>query len=323
MLKDCLRSLMVQETPSQVRLTVVVVENDAESRCRSLVEEMARQPGAPRIVYGHEAEIGIPFARNRSLDLALEHDADWIGFIDDDEIASPDWIAKLAAAAARLDADVLQGPVEAIYPPQASRLLQKAAKRRPTGTRRCTAYTNNTLMRASIARKQGLGLRFDEAMRFTGGSDVEFFSRAVAHGAVIRWVDEAVVSESVPMARLTLRWQLERARRTGANRACLDAQRNGSARGRQRERHLPWQDRQRLHRDAGRARGLPPQLTAGQSHCPARAAQAFVERRKSRRGAAHQAAAVFAGGGELTRFGLANGMLGQTQTDTTRSVRSF
>jgi succinoglycan biosynthesis protein ExoM len=230
MLKDCLRSLMVQQTPSHVRLTIVVVENDEESRCRWLVEEMARQHGAPRIVYGHEPEIGIPFARNRSLELALEHDADWIGFIDDDEIASPDWIAKLVAAAAALDADVLQGPVEAIYPPQTSHLVQKAAKRRPTGSSRGTAYTNNTLMRASIARKEGLGLRFDEAMRFTGGSDVEFFSRAVAHGAVIRWVDEAVVSESVPMARLTLRWQLERARRTGANHAYLDAQRNGVAR---------------------------------------------------------------------------------------------
>ena len=230
MLKACLDSLIAQEMPTSVHLTVVVVENDAESRCRLLVEQMALAAGAPQLVYGHEPAVGIPYARNRSVELALKLDPDWIGFIDDDEIAAPAWIAKFAAATASLDADVLQGPVVAIYPPGAPRLVQKEAKRRPTGTRLDTAYTNNTLVRASIVREDGLALRFDEAMRFTGGSDAEFFFRAAARGAVIRWVDEAVVTERVPLERLTLRWQLARARRTGANRALYDVRQKGVVR---------------------------------------------------------------------------------------------
>ena len=82
-------------------------------------------------------------------------------------------------------------------------------------------------MRSSLVRADGLALRFDEAMRFTGGSDSDFFSRAVARGAIIRWVDEAVVKEIVPEERLSLRWNLERARRSGANKVYIDEQREG------------------------------------------------------------------------------------------------
>jgi succinoglycan biosynthesis protein ExoM len=230
MLRRCLDSLIVQEVPASLRLTIVVVENDIESGCRVLVEQVASRAGSTVMAYGHEPTIGIPYARNRSVQLALRYSPDWIAFIDDDEIAAPDWLAKLAAATSMLDADVLQGPVVAKYPPKASPFVQKEAKRRPTGTRLDTAYTNNTLMRVSIVRDDGLALRFDETMRFSGGSDAEFFFRAAARGAVIRWVDEAVVTELVPMERLTLAWQLARARRTGANRFLYDIRRKGVAR---------------------------------------------------------------------------------------------
>ena len=217
MLKACLRSLSEQEIPDHVQLTIVVVETTPRAVARRLSGR--RYGTARRLSWFMATSLRSAFpAPNWSIDLALEHGPDWVGFIDDDEVAAPDWIASFATATATVDADVLQGPVEVKYPPECSRLIQKEAKRKPTGTRLGSAYTNNALMRASIVSRKGLALRFDETMRFTGGSDAEFFSRAAARGAVIRWVDEAVVTESVPMERLTLRWQLERARRTGANR---------------------------------------------------------------------------------------------------------
>jgi succinoglycan biosynthesis protein ExoM len=114
-----------------------------------------------------------------------------------------------------MKADVLAGPVVEVD--ARSGAVLRDHKRRPTGARLKTAKTNNTLMRAAIASAEGLGLRFDERLRFTGGSDVEFFQRANEQGAVICWTAEAVVSASVPEERLTLRWRCERERRVGAN----------------------------------------------------------------------------------------------------------
>jgi succinoglycan biosynthesis protein ExoM len=227
MLRTCLESVIVQAVPQGSRISIVIVENHDERNCEALVEEIAMTPNAPPIIYGHEPELGIPFARNRSLDMALARGPDWIGFIDDDEIAEPNWIATLAGATSTLPADVLQGPVVPVYAKEPPRWLAPKPKHRSTGTLRATAYTNNTLMRASLVRSDGLGLRFDETMRFTGGSDSDFFTRAVARGVVIRWVDEAVVKEMVPEERLSLRWNLERARRSGANKVYIDTQKHG------------------------------------------------------------------------------------------------
>ena len=223
MLQSCLHSLAHQSVPDHVSFSIVVVENNESDACRTMVEKLAAQAGTPSLTYAHEPRIGIPIARNRTLDLALEQDADWIAFIDDDEVADPHWIANLMQAAQTHKADVLQGRVE--WSDEGSglgRLIRdiresKSQARGPTGTRLDMAATNCTMMRASIARIDGWGLRFNEAMRFSGGSDSEFFSRAATRGAVICWVEEAVVQETMPVERLTLRYQLQRERRGAAN----------------------------------------------------------------------------------------------------------
>lgn len=233
MLRDCLDSLISQRIPDDVSLAIVVVENNESEACRGIVEELAAQPGVPRLTYAHQPHIGIPIARNRALDLALKQNPDWIAFIDDDEVAYPEWIASFAHAAKMLEADVLQGPVERVDAgPDAGRVVRDIhiaadRKRRPTGTRLKVAATNNTMMRASLARADGLGLRFDESLRFTGGSDTEFFARAAKCGVVILWVDEAIVKESVPAERLTLGWQLQRERRVAANSMTLCIRQQG------------------------------------------------------------------------------------------------
>jgi succinoglycan biosynthesis protein ExoM len=172
--------------------------------------------------------VGIPFARNRALELALQQDPDWIGFIDDDEVASRTWIAHFAKAAKSVQCDVFQGPVEYRYPTSTPEWMPlPTRKHQPTGRLLRTAATSNTFMRARVARPDGLGLRFNEAMRFTGGSDNEYFFRAADLGARVCWMDEAVVYESVPENRITLRWQLDRSQRVAANSVLIQRGRLG------------------------------------------------------------------------------------------------
>lgn len=230
-LAACLRSLLNQQLPAETSLSVVVVENDDAPHSRPIVEDIASRHGVP-VVYAHEPRLGIPMARNRALDLAIELKPDWIGFIDDDEVASADWLATFLSAADTLQCDVMEGPVDYRYSTSAPTWIDRDLERRrriPTGTRRRSAATSNTLMRARIAEPDGMGLRFNEAMAFTGGEDSEFFHRAADRGAVIRWVDEAVVSSEVPAVRTTVRWQIERCRWVSAVSVYIHRERHGLA----------------------------------------------------------------------------------------------
>ncbi len=230
MLKATLGSIITQELPHGLGLSVVVVENDDLPRSAEMVDRLSKNADIP-IIYAHEPQLGIPIARNRALSIALQQRPDWIAFIDDDEIASPTWLARFHEAAASVDSDVYQGPVEYVYPSPAPAWMKSARRRHlATGTALPTAATSNTFMRARIASQDGLGLRFNEKMRFTGGSDNDYFYRAVERGARICWLNEALVHEMVPQIRMTLRWQLARSMRVASNTVSMHMDRLGSVR---------------------------------------------------------------------------------------------
>lgn len=225
MLQDCLRSLVGQKVPPSWTVQILVVENSPVAECREAVASVAAN--SPITVdYVHEPVQGIPIARNRALEEALKRRADWIGFIDDDEIASPGWLVKLLSRAGTVDADVLWGPVEQFYSKEKPWWVEGPLNH-PDGAELSTAATNNVLFRSYLVHLDGFGLRFDEDMRFTGGSDTDFFTRAKGYGARIVWVADAVVSESVPVERLSLRWQLQRFFRTAANQTRIDVKLEG------------------------------------------------------------------------------------------------
>ncbi len=80
----------------------------------------------------------------------------------------------------------------------------------PTGTvigwgdARC----GNVLMSRSLVR--GVPA-FDPEFAKTGGEDSLYFARALKMGFRLVWCDEAIVSETVPASRMTVRWLLRRA----------------------------------------------------------------------------------------------------------------
>lgn len=219
MLSACLRSVLPQLAASPVNTSLVVVENGPNPTCRELVEALARDFRTVRVEYLQELELGIPFARNAAVEAALRHGADWIVFIDDDEQADEGWLDGILNAFGNWEADIFRGPVKFIYPdghPEWKRM--KPFDGGPTGKILKSGTTNNTAARAWLFSEDGLGLRFDTSLRFTGGSDIELFNRASRHGAVIRWVREASMHEHVSGARLTSKWHLRRTERVAANK---------------------------------------------------------------------------------------------------------
>lgn len=229
LLQSCLESVLGLVVPPRVQPCVVVVENDTLPTCRGYVESRMRDAPEPwKIVYGHEPSLGIPIARNLSVEIALGENPDWIAFIDDDEVVDPQWLERMVEAADELDCDVLQGPIEYLYPDTLPDWFDtKETKQRRRGERLRTAYTNNLFMKSRIVRADGLALRFDEAMRFSGGSDSDFFFRAADCGASICWVDDAFVREIVAPQRVSITWQWMRALRVAANAATIHKKRKG------------------------------------------------------------------------------------------------
>jgi succinoglycan biosynthesis protein ExoM len=226
MLARALESIVNLAVPDHGTLSVVVVENDVKPSSEDVIEGIRATTSVP-ITHVLEPRIGIPYARNRSLEAALAENADWIAMLDDDETAPPNWLTLLFDACTAFNADVATGSVRQvpdIAPPHWWKPLSDLGK--PTGFLRRDAYTNNVMFHSKLITASGFGLRFDDHLTF-GADDVDFFRRAHAKGARIVTVAEAVVIEKVPASRLSLDRVLKRTYMVAAANAHLGVLRDG------------------------------------------------------------------------------------------------
>ena len=223
LLSRCLSSIAGESIPTGWKILTVVVENGAGDYAEKMVTQFNAQHG-DTYYYELEPRLGIPIARNRSVVMSLKLGADWIAFIDDDEVLVPGWLAAMTRHAESDRADVYHGPMRRVLPTTAPDWLdqESGSSKHPPGTELKSAATNNTLATKKIFTSNALGLRFDETMRFTGGSDTDLFTRANSLGIRIIHVDDGVVEETVPASRLTLKWQLQRTFRVGANSVLIN-----------------------------------------------------------------------------------------------------
>lgn len=227
-LASTLASLGRLTVPEGVLPSIIVADNDTVPSAEDAVARFAARSPLP-VAYIHCPAGNISLARNACLGLCT---GDYAAFIDDDEVASPGWLAGLMAAAEREGADIVLGPVEAHYRPDAPDWLigGDLHATRPVWVkgRIRTGYTCNVLF-----RREGAGLagrRFDLALGQSGGEDTDFFHLAVRDGARIAYAPDAEVSETVPPERATLRWLLRRRFRMGQTHGRLIARTGGMAR---------------------------------------------------------------------------------------------
>jgi glycosyltransferase involved in cell wall biosynthesis len=212
-LLDGLNALIDPEPP--VAVEIVIVDNDPAASARAVVEAAPVGHRWP-VHYDVEPRRGIPFARNRAV--ALARDADFVAFIDDDEVPDPHWLAELVRVQRDTGADVVTGPVLPCFaePPPAWALQGRFYERPrfPTGHRLDYARTSNVLIASPLlAAHPG---PFDTRFGLTGGDDTHFFMRAHLAGARIVWADDAIVTETVPASRVTPVWLARRAFRNGS-----------------------------------------------------------------------------------------------------------
>lgn len=223
-LRRVLESLTRQQT--EIHFAVVVIDNDATGRAGLAVAEAflpARLEGRalaePR--QGNVHAINAAFASA----LALYPTARYLLMIDDDEAAEPGWLAAMVAAAQLHRAQIVGGPVHRVFSAPVSPAISRHPLFRsieaPAGPIDIIHGSGNCLVARAVFERLGAPF-FDPAFNFLGGGDMDFFTRARATGFAFAWADEAVVSEFVEAERLTPRWIMARALRTGAINYAID-----------------------------------------------------------------------------------------------------
>ncbi|MEM1274560.1 MAG: glycosyltransferase family 2 protein [Pseudomonadota bacterium] len=216
---ETLASLHAQNLPHDVAARVLVIDNDDTPTAKAWVAQAAGSGPIP-IDYMHRPGRNISLARNAALEAS---DARFLAFIDDDERAGPNWVAALLARQEQTGAEIVLGPVRAVYPPNAPDWMQRANlhSTRPVwvkGTIR-TGYSCNVLMdRQNEILAQA---RFDLDFGRTGGEDTLFFSTLHDAGIAIDFAAEASIDEPVAAERLNRRWLMQRRFRMGQTHANL------------------------------------------------------------------------------------------------------
>ncbi len=191
-------------------LEVIVVDNDDLGSAQAVCDRF-NSDFKWALKYSIEPLRGISYARNHAVACASKN-ADFIAFIDDDEVPESSWLDELISVQNEYDADVVTGPVIPHFEPDVPNWVVEGKffelPRYPTGHLPKVAFTNNVLVRGEIFRRF---LRpFDERFALTGGEDSHFFMRLYRQGCKIVWANEAKVWEWIPQNRTTIKWILLR-----------------------------------------------------------------------------------------------------------------
>ena len=106
-LGQLLKHLSGQNTEGLFSYSIVVADNDHVQSARSVVHEFAAESSIS-VSYCVEPQQSIALARNKAVSTAT---GDFIAFIDDDEVPSPDWLRLLFEAIESYGADGVLAPV--------------------------------------------------------------------------------------------------------------------------------------------------------------------------------------------------------------------
>src|SRR5574341_1882473 len=215
LLRKLLESIKKQVLPEDVRLQVIVVDNDAQGSA----EEIVRTCGSDsRLWYSYWIQPlkNISLTRNASVQKAL---GSYILFIDDDEVASPDWVSSHLKTVVEYDADGVFGAVVPEFFEGTSDWLRRCYHSlnnytaTPTGSKAGARWSGNCLLKASVLRDE-IG-PFDPRYGLTGGEDTHLFDRLEHKGARFVYCQEAWVWEYVPANRTRPSYLLKVAFRGG------------------------------------------------------------------------------------------------------------
>ncbi|UYY80861.1 glycosyltransferase [Arthrobacter sp. YA7-1] len=196
-LELCLESIGVAIENVNVSVDVVIGDNKPGSNCV-----------ATHLLCANRVQMGfgsISAGRQFLLNKARVEGYGYIAFIDDDEVVSPTWLARMLETAKAHQCAAVAGPVTPVGL-RAADLPLHARKRHATGTIVPSAGAGNLLLDLNRAKVTDFNLDWGLA----GGEDTDFTLRLSANEGPIVWCDEGEAFEPVAANRLSRRWLIRR-----------------------------------------------------------------------------------------------------------------
>lgn len=206
--------------------SVLVVDNLPDGRARAVVERHRAEFRWP-LHFVEEPERGIAQARNRAVTEAMALGAEWIAFIDDDDLPRPDWLWWLVRRQQETGASVVFGgfrfEIDGELPPRVARLrtVRRLLNWQPEEIRvradgvPSPVGTGNVLLNISSLEYLRLadGHVFDPEM--PGGSGLDVFIRLIKRGESYALCRESIVDLHWMVDRWTIRGLMKRYFRIG------------------------------------------------------------------------------------------------------------
>lgn len=217
-LLETLDSLRRQNTSRP--FAVIVIENEAERREGAAAAAPVFESNGIRglVIVAHERGNCCAYNAGWETALAAFPSFTHLAVIDDDELADPDWLDRMRAAADTFGADIVGGPQVPVFPGEGDggRAAHPvfAAPYSRSGAVPALYSSGNLLIGRQVLTAMGSPF-LDLAFNFVGGGDSDFLSRASQKGFRLAWCSEAPVYETVPARRLEADWIRSRSLRNG------------------------------------------------------------------------------------------------------------
>jgi succinoglycan biosynthesis protein ExoM len=209
LLTKLLDSIFNQELPDELKLEVIVVDNDSECSAREIAKSFKNQYPL-KLYYFSQPIKNISITRNKAVQ---ESRGEYLLFIDDDEVAEKNWVKSLFNALFNFDADGVFGKVDSYFEDGTPEWIRDCfVYDRPishTGTIADSKRSGNCIIKSSLLKTSLIP--FDPAYGLTGGEDTVLFNRLESEGAKFINCEEAVTYEYVPPERTRFKWLISRA----------------------------------------------------------------------------------------------------------------
>lgn len=196
-------------------LSLIIADNDVEPTAKIIVDQWDENNiWKIPVKYLHAPYRNISIARNACLQ---NSGADYLVFIDDDEVATGAWLHNIVKKAIETNADAVFGPVLATFPPTTPQWMIDIDLHSTIpvffNNQIKSGYTGNTLLNMNSEKIKNRS--FDLSKGKTGGEDTDFFSKLYLDGGTLEFAASAIVHEPVIAERATFEWLKNRRFRVG------------------------------------------------------------------------------------------------------------
>ena len=203
-LKDCIDSILAQTFTD---LELILVDDGSPDRCPALCDAAAEKDSRIRVI--HKPNGGQSSARNAGLDIAR---GSWIGFVDSDDVITPDFCEKLYRAARETGAQIAvcnyQNVDEQLVPCQEQFLwVRRQVMSRKQALEHCTLPPYMVIWNKLYDRAIFKKLRFIEGMLY---EDTALMAQAMENAETVVEIPDVMylyrkTPGSIMNSKITLR----------------------------------------------------------------------------------------------------------------------